>query len=1019
MRARKRVSSQPSTALDRIRYDADCFTVDEKDIFLFSGAVHYFRLPRPLWEDCLLKVKRASFPVLETYVPWNWHEKREGKVDLEDLEAYLALAERMGFLLIVRPGPYICSEWDIGGFPRWLPQKRFPFRTDHPESIRWSEHWYASVMPLIARHQITKGGRVILVQLENEYDYSGLPEEVMHRYLTALYHAARRYGIEVPLFTCWTRVARRNEDPVMADIFDTCNFYTGWNFEWTADALAKLRAEEPNSPLMVTELQGGWFSQFGDTLLPHQRDDLTAKQCNALTKFLIANGLSALNYYMLFGGTNFGYWGARHITTTYDYAAPIREPRGLWDKYYAVKLIGDALRSFGSDLARAKPSHDCAQSDNESVKVFARLHEDHGYLFLWNPTDEWQRAKVSVRLPNGETLTSSEPVVLPPRDAKMLPVNLSVGPYKVRLTTLEIQSVVRVGDRWVVVLYGDLVTEGTPYQVQLAGDVDLRGYLKRCDELKLVAEDLMLIITTRQRAERTWRLEPADLPALEMLKPDTHDGIVVSDAYLLRDMQKTEESIETIWEVLPGTTHFLALLPQLPNSVKVDGAPTKVEVDPSTKAVHWTVETEPIPVEPVFSEGLKWRSETVSAEDGKKVKQVRNACPLVFLAPLDDMGWFDNGFYRYETSFTWDKEDETMLLVTYAPDPKLVLLNGRIVAEASNSFRSVSIPLRMYARRGRNVLTVLYEQPGRPNGGKDMNELKGIAGATLIRGGTKELKEWRMSKTEKIAGDSPEIQPDFDDSRWAIVPVGQGYQPELGARERAWFRIRFQLNHIPSDLLLLFEGVDDNAWVWLNGQKVGEHHGWDEPFILPIAHAARLGNNVLVVGVENQEGPGGIYAPVRLLTASDLKPVKDWKVAKGLMGEKKKWQISKMVDRNWRRLALGQRPPAREGSVIWYRTRFTLPETKDYSIPWRLVLHASGDGNIWLNGIHIGRYQEGGPQREFYLPECWLHPNKENILTIALWSSEGIPTITTLRIEPYDEFATKRLRISFVYGEAE
>ncbi|MCX7642275.1 MAG: beta-galactosidase [Armatimonadetes bacterium] len=997
-----------------IRYDSDCFTIEGTDLFLFSGAVHYFRMPKPLWQDRLLKVKRASFISLETYVAWNWHERKEGKVDLKDLDDYLELAEKMGFYTIVRPGPYICSEWDGGGFPNWLPQKRFPLRTDHPESVSWSDYWYSKVMPLIARHQMTKGGRVILVQLENEYDYYGLPDDAMHKYLTALYHSAVKHGIEVPLFTCWTRVARRNEDKVMARIFDTCNFYPGWDFEWTANALAKLREEEPYSPLMVTELQGGWFSQFGDKLLPHQRDDLSAEQCNALTKYLIAHGLSALNYYMLFGGTNFGYWGARHITTTYDYAAPIREPGGLWDKYYAVKLIGDFLRCFGSDLVRAKPNHELAGTENVSVKVYARVHEDHGYLFVWNPTTEWQRAKVWLKLPNGEVVKSKEPVVLPPRDLKILPVNFTVGSRKVVLTTLEVQSIVKVGDRWVMVVYSDVAPNGNPYQILFSDGSELRGYIKNCSEVWNIGDDLQIVVTTREFAGRTWRIEREDLSALEMLKPDTHQGLVVSNAYLLREVHTTRERVECNFEVLPGETSFLVLLPSLPKSVLIDGEDAKAIVDPDKKCISFTVKTEALPADPVPISALKWRNEHISVKDGKPVKQANKPSLLTSIAPLDDMKWHDNGFYRYETEFAWDGEAESLLLLTYAPDPKLVLINGKVVSEASNNFRSTQIPLRVYARKGRNVLTVLYEQPGRPNFGRGINELKGIAGALLVGKGAKELVEWRMTKTRRIDEHAPEIQPDFEDKSWVSVQVGRGHQTEIGVRECAWFRTEFVLDKVEPNLMLLFEGVDDNAWVWLNGRKIGEHFGWDEPFILPAAEAARQGRNVLVVGVENRDGPGGIYAPVRLVCASDLTVLKRWRVAKSLLGEIQNWHTNKISDRSWRRIPTGQKPPAREGSVIWYRARFTLPKVEGWNIPWRLVLYASGDGNIWLNGLHVGRYQEQGPQREFYLPECWLNFEGENLLVIALWSTEDVPTITALRIEPYDEFAVKRIKVSFV-----
>ncbi len=1001
--------------LDLIRYDSDCFTVEGKDLFLFSGAVHYFRMPQSLWRDRLLKVKRASFIALETYVAWNWHEKREGKVELSDLDAYLSLAEEMGFYLIVRPGPYICSEWDGGGFPSWLPAKRFPLRTDHPDSIAWSDYWYSKVMPVIAKHQITKGGRVILVQLENEYDYYGLPDDSMLRYLTALYRSAVKHGIEVPLFTCWTRVARKNDNEVMARIFDTCNFYPGWNFEWTAEALAKLRAEEPDNPLMVTELQGGWFSQFGDKLLPHQRDDLSPEQCNALTKFLIAHGLSALNYYMLFGGTNFDYWGARHITTTYDYAAPIREPGGLWDKYYTFKLIGDFLRCFGSDLVRGKPKHELAHWDNEAVKVYVRAHEDRGYLFIWNPTAEWQKAKVSLTLPNGDKIVSSEPAVLPPRGFKVLPVNFTVGQRKVKFTTLEVQSVARVGEKWVMVLYSELCPNGTPYQICFDDGSEICGALKNCDEIHNVGQDLLVVITNRERAGRTWRLEREDLPALEMLSPNSHHGLVVSNAYLLREVKTDEDKLECNFEVLPSETSFLFLLPKCPKAVSIDGKETKAIIDTNKNTVKFAVRTELAPVDVVPITVLKWRSELLALEgEGKAVKQIKTGSPLIHLATLDDMKLHDKGFYRYSVEFTWDEQSETLLLLSYAPDPKLVLINGRVVSEASNNFRCSQIPLKVYARKGRNTLSVLYEQVGRPNFGTGINELKGIAGGTLIGKGAMELIEWRMKKVERISISAPEINPEFDDSLWSRVIVGRGHQPEIGAKECAWFRTNFELDKFEPDLMLLFEGVDDNAWVWLNGQKVGEHFGWDEPFAFPIAKFAKQGSNVLVVGVENRDGPGGIYAPVRLVRSSELKVLKGWKVAKGLIGEKENWNALKAIDRSWRKIFVGQKPPAREGSIVWYRAHFKVPKAEGWNIPWRLVIYASGDGNIWLNGIHISRYQEQGPQREFYLPECWLNFDGENLLAIALWSTEGIPNITSLRVEPYDEFAVKQVRVSFV-----
>ena len=247
-----------------IRYDASCFTLNGRDTFIYSASFHYPRCPKALWRDRLEKLKRAGFNTIETYVFWNYHERAEGQCDLSEFEEFATLVKEMGFFLIARPGPYVCAEWHRGGIPDWVAAKRFPLRSNHPQNLQWSQHWYGRVLPVIARHQITVGGPIIMVQLENEYDFWELDAAEKKEYLRALARLCDGAGISVPLITCWTRQARENSDAEMARIMDTCNFYPRWDIAGQVmPALAKLRQEEPNSPLGVTELQGGWFSQFG------------------------------------------------------------------------------------------------------------------------------------------------------------------------------------------------------------------------------------------------------------------------------------------------------------------------------------------------------------------------------------------------------------------------------------------------------------------------------------------------------------------------------------------------------------------------------------------------------------------------------------------------------------------------------------------------------------------------------------------------------------------------------------
>jgi len=387
---------------ERICYDNQCLTIDGKDVFIFSGAFHYFRCPKPLWADRFQKIKAAGFNCVETYVPWNWHEREMpvglkdfSKVDLTDLEDFLNLAESFGLYVIVRPGPYICAEWDTGGFPQWLLTKKpaqishpeIWLRTDDPVYLAWCRHWYDAVCPVIAKHQITRQPRghpgIILVQLENEYDFvkPKLPEEVMLNQIKVLAQAAQTNGIEVPLFTCLTHAVRGATDPLVRQVFDTCNFYPLWKVDGVQGKIDQLRREQRDAPLTTTELQGGWFAKVGGKLSEEQ-DGLSAAQINNLTLFVLQNGETILNYYMLFGGTNPGDWAARGMISSYDYNAPIRECGGVGDRYQRVWALGQMLREHGPRLVRAVAVDTETGTSQKDVTVVERRAPDGGRYFF-------------------------------------------------------------------------------------------------------------------------------------------------------------------------------------------------------------------------------------------------------------------------------------------------------------------------------------------------------------------------------------------------------------------------------------------------------------------------------------------------------------------------------------------------------------------------------------------------------------------------------------------------------------
>ena len=175
------------------------FYLDGKPVKLLSGAVHYFRLVKEYWEDCLYNLKAMGFNTVETYIPWNIHEPEEGVFDFDgnkDVECFVRLAGELGLHVILRPSPFICAEWEFGGLPPWLLRYGdMKVRTNTPLFLGKVEAYYKELFRRIAPLQATCGGPVIMMQVENEYGYYGDDRE----YLEYMKNLMIECGCEVPL----------------------------------------------------------------------------------------------------------------------------------------------------------------------------------------------------------------------------------------------------------------------------------------------------------------------------------------------------------------------------------------------------------------------------------------------------------------------------------------------------------------------------------------------------------------------------------------------------------------------------------------------------------------------------------------------------------------------------------------------------------------------------------------------------------------------------------------------------
>ncbi|XP_017364551.1 beta-galactosidase-1-like protein 3 isoform X1 [Cebus imitator] len=299
------------------------FTLEGHKFLIFGGSIHYFRVPREYWRDRLLKLKACGFNTVTTYVPWNLHEPERGRFDFSgnlDLEAFVLMASEIGLWVILRPGPYICSEIDLGGLPSWLLQDpRLLLRTTNKGFIEAVEKYFDHLIPRVIPLQYRQGGPVIAVQVENEYGSFNKDK----KYMPYLHKALLRRGIVELLLT--------------SDMLATINLQ-----KLHRNTFSQLHKVQRDKPLLIMEYWVGWFDRWGDK---HHVTD--AKEIEHTVSEFIKYEIS-FNVYMFHGGTNFGFLNGatnygKHagVVTSYDYDAVLTEAGDYTEKYFKLqKLFG-------------------------------------------------------------------------------------------------------------------------------------------------------------------------------------------------------------------------------------------------------------------------------------------------------------------------------------------------------------------------------------------------------------------------------------------------------------------------------------------------------------------------------------------------------------------------------------------------------------------------------------------------------------------------------------------------------
>ncbi|MDT2811289.1 glycoside hydrolase family 35 protein [Enterococcus asini] len=330
------------------------FMLNGQPFKIISGAIHYFRLPTSQWEDSLYNLKALGANTVETYLPWNIHEPAEGVFDfagMKDVEAFVSLAQRLGLWVILRPSVYICAEWEFGGLPAWLlKESGIRLRSTDERFMSRVANYYQELLPRLAPLQVTQGGPVLMMQIENEYGSYGMDKE----YLKATKALMEAGGIEVPLFTsdgAWEEALDAGT-LIDEDVFVTGNF--GSRSKENAAVLQQYFADHGKKwPLMCMEYWDGWFNRWGEPVIKRDPADL-AMEVKEMLK------LGSVNLYMFHGGSNFGFYNgcsAREEkdlpqVTSYDYDALLTEAGEPTEKYY---LVQQAIKEVCPDAWQAEP----------------------------------------------------------------------------------------------------------------------------------------------------------------------------------------------------------------------------------------------------------------------------------------------------------------------------------------------------------------------------------------------------------------------------------------------------------------------------------------------------------------------------------------------------------------------------------------------------------------------------------------------------------------------------------------
>ncbi|MDD5546342.1 MAG: beta-galactosidase [Candidatus Omnitrophica bacterium] len=889
-----------------ISFDKKSMIINGKRVMLYGGEFHYFRVPHELWEDRLRKMKAAGLNLVATYIPWNFHEMKEGEFIWEgdrDLDKFVTLTEKYGFYLAIKPGPYICAEWDFGGFPDWLLGKDVKLREDDPEYLRLIGRYYKEIAGILRPHLVTKGGNIILFQIENEYDhliaFTGIKryKDGALRYHLKLLKMAREAGIDVPAFTVEGSFLRKSE------IIDARTYYPNipwiwlWEFDDFDKAIEASVAQQPKKPLMIMELETGWFAQFGKPLY-----QIEPEVTRAILRTVIAEGASVMSHFLFVGGTTFPYWnckgdyGGIGTCTTYDFGhSPLRE----WGevsptKYHMARNTAQFLDSFedvlfgsekiegaakfidsGNTVALVDRRKGAAKPDFsgtfENVKVTERAGKKGGFLMVRNLTDDTLRTQIEYLSPAGKKnkkLPSSGDLKLAPRSSFLFPIDVPIGDKGVVIkhSTCELLLKKEIGENAFVFLTGRPELRGETYikcgpvkPAVIEGDFDVKrvkdGYIigNENSGLRIIKiEGIFLVFLDDKTAAKIW---------------DGEETVAISDYYYIEDLIADGRSIEINAQVKNGCNQLTRIFTAVrPRSVTINKEKAPFKYDKKTGSVIFKYDcaVEELP-RITWLDSPRFISDLDEKEPGFDDSSWKT---ITMPKALEQAGLLKHGFiwYRQEFGLKGRPSECLVKIITNDMDRFYVYVNGEFI------WRGIGSPcldITGAARKGKNLLAVRYENAyhtkAHPHEGP-IKKLSGIMQPVRIRGRA-QGKSFNIVINKLLVRENAGgllkgyHEPEIDENGWKISPSAKKYVFAKEMGELVWYRRRFKF--LPRKggtcaLKLTIDHAFERCVIYLNGRALGKYEsvGPQNDFYIP--EPFLRAENTLAILVE---GPG--FHPVK------------------------------------------------------------------------------------------------------------------------------------------------------------